>query len=914
MASISATTHSFKKPDIILNSPVGSKPATYKWPLTYCSKGQKIDGADEIIETIRWVAIEYSEFKPAIEAMLAQQDLKSYDGIKALCDKYNKVAGTVVHMNKGTSLNKTSRASPALLKHIIQQVYNYSVDEPAELNKYSPFSSETYGETSFEFMAQLIERNQFKPGEQDIFIDLGSGVGHLVLQLAATLKCKKCYGIEIADRPAGYAKKMVERFKFWMNWHGKIYTDFEIFHGDFFDKQYTEIIRSATYIFVNNFAFKPDDDHKLKQKFLDLKDGTQILSSKPFCSPKSRVSERHLSDLGSIMQVIEIQPDLKKDTVSWTPKPLPYYLHVLDSSRLQKYYERQKRRSGKSSEKGKPSKRRKVTNGGSESCSEDSEDQTVYGPTTRKAWSEWCNSSINVSNRTSTDSGKTIVSSRNSSTDIESNVEVPGEQDEDDKPDSTTVYANNHNNNNNNNNNIIISSISNYKQTKDSDSGATPSKQRNEKLKNEITQQYVDAKKQEETTSNQDTIAQSKSGQSNNGNQTPRSCLDKKRDYAIKKNNGSSSYLQNVPAAALYSISKPADSNGSSPTKIPNIVIKVKATIDSKMEKPNSRPDANQQTIDNKKSPEPTAKKLRQRKKSTLSDDTSGSINGTTTSTNNNKTNATTTPKNENKVADTIPAKKGSATSRSKKVAGGTSSTTGVNRGALKSNLSSNKKSSHSSPEKNMSLELLHAKTVESVSTNVGHLNQPAPGCENYSLKSITETPSLPTVVIKDVNMWIDSVKSSKRVDQYLESCKMEVEKFLTKVQQPNYRETLYRLIEQERARKRELSMQLETLAKENKLLAEREFRAMKVHCDIFGITNTRKAIFQNVIAEMRKHQDLLGHKIQLEASYHAATNQGRTMNPPPAHSNNTGLPNYSMVYRDPNPANTLDLSLKQSA
>ena len=41
--------------------------------------------------------------------------------------------------------------------------------------------------------------------ENDVFIDLGSGVGQVVLQVAASVPLKKCIGIEKADVPDRYA-------------------------------------------------------------------------------------------------------------------------------------------------------------------------------------------------------------------------------------------------------------------------------------------------------------------------------------------------------------------------------------------------------------------------------------------------------------------------------------------------------------------------------------------------------------------------------------------------------------------------------------------------------------------------------------------------------------------------------------
>lgn len=61
-----------------------------------------------------------------------------------------------------------------------------------------------YGETSFELVNQMIKSINFT--EETSFIDLGSGVGQVVLQVAAATQAKYCYGIEKAEWPAMYAE------------------------------------------------------------------------------------------------------------------------------------------------------------------------------------------------------------------------------------------------------------------------------------------------------------------------------------------------------------------------------------------------------------------------------------------------------------------------------------------------------------------------------------------------------------------------------------------------------------------------------------------------------------------------------------------------------------------------------------
>jgi precorrin-6B methylase 2 len=49
-------------------------------------------------------------------------------------------------------------------------------------------------------MASII--SELKIGDKDVFVDLGSGVGNVVLQMSGASKCKKAVGIEVADTPA----------------------------------------------------------------------------------------------------------------------------------------------------------------------------------------------------------------------------------------------------------------------------------------------------------------------------------------------------------------------------------------------------------------------------------------------------------------------------------------------------------------------------------------------------------------------------------------------------------------------------------------------------------------------------------------------------------------------------------------
>ncbi|GIX80382.1 histone-lysine N-methyltransferase, H3 lysine-79 specific, partial [Caerostris extrusa] len=147
---------------------------------------------------------------------------------------------------------------------------------------------------------------------------------------------------------------------------------------------------SLQLIVVNNFAFGPTVDHMLKMRFADIKDEARVVSSKAFCPLNFRITDRNLSDIGTIMNVREIMP--LKGSVSWTGKPVSYFLHTIDRTKNEK--------SKVKDDETSITRGKRLKNGISnpyilDSSSNDSkEDNSLSGPTTRKAWSDWCSNKI----------------------------------------------------------------------------------------------------------------------------------------------------------------------------------------------------------------------------------------------------------------------------------------------------------------------------------------------------------------------------------------------------------------------------------------------------------------------------------------------------------------------------------------
>ncbi|XP_073969161.1 uncharacterized protein [Rhodnius prolixus] len=464
--------------ELKLHSPVGAEPIVYQWPLVIPGCNGR-NGAAEIVETIRWVCEDFPELKlPMQKNILSNFDVNSFDSMRNLCEKFNRAVDSLVLLSKGTSLRQeyTSKyPSRGLLRHILQQVYTRAVFDPEKLNQYEPFSPEVYGETSFDLISNMID--QINVTKDDIFVDLGSGVGQVVLQMAAATPCKMSVGVEKAEVPSTYAEYMNENFRKWMDWYGKSYGDYLLIKGDFLTDEHRETITSASIVFVNNFAFGPTVDHKLKERFADLRDGTKIVSSKSFCPLNFRITDRNLSDIGTIMHVSEMQPI--RGSVSWTDKPVSFYLHVIDRTKLERYFQRQKcprnriidsgsdesnfsasvessppreitievvknkkRNKEKESNKAIARRRKQEFNQPKSSSNNNSEYDEEPRVTTRRAWSEYiakafptCQNSSGNSNKlnSSNDQNKNLSNNNNKKNNVKSNSPIRKKESSDER-------------------------------------------------------------------------------------------------------------------------------------------------------------------------------------------------------------------------------------------------------------------------------------------------------------------------------------------------------------------------------------------------------------------------------------------------------------------------------------------------
>lgn len=356
---------------LVLNNVFGGEPAVFMLPPNYIPPVS--DDANDILLIIKFLSEEFPDLRGLIDKYVSNPERKinGLDTLQLLCDDFNRWCDEKCSQERKI---EAKRATNAQIKFIMQFIYNRAVSDPDKLNQYEPFSPQVYGETSFDLIEQMLTRVNYL-NENDIFVDLGSGVGNVVLHVAAATSCKRCYGFEKAEWPAFYAKRMEHEFKFWMKFFGKTFSDFRLYKADFLaEDEYVEIdecewskyakyevpsrphsitmesyvrevINEANLIFVNNYVFGAELDHQLKLRFKDMLEGALIVSSKPFCPLNFRINERNLNDIGTILNVAEFEP--LSGHVSWTDKPINYYFHKIDRTLLEKYFESKKNPSAR---------------------------------------------------------------------------------------------------------------------------------------------------------------------------------------------------------------------------------------------------------------------------------------------------------------------------------------------------------------------------------------------------------------------------------------------------------------------------------------------------------------------------------------------------------------------------------------
>lgn len=218
-----------------------------------------------------------------------------------------------------------------------------------ELGRYQAFSDNVYGELLPRFMSEIAQLTQLGPNK--VFVDLGSGVGNLLIQTSLQTGAE-AYGCEMMPIPAALASQQIDEAQArWAAWGLRGGGAVEAWLGDFGEHTgVRDVLKRADVVLVNNYAFLPKTNENLSLLFLDLPDGAQIVSLKPFVPPDFRLTQRTLSSPLAILRVTERL--YTSGCVSWADGGGKYYIQTVDRSLIREFLE-QANSSATSARRGK---------------------------------------------------------------------------------------------------------------------------------------------------------------------------------------------------------------------------------------------------------------------------------------------------------------------------------------------------------------------------------------------------------------------------------------------------------------------------------------------------------------------------------------------------------------------------------
>lgn len=230
------------------------------------------------------------------------------------------------------TLGETYGVPEGIWRTVQDQVYARAAAPHVEkLKQYEAFSDNVYGEMLPPFLSEVARLAQLGP--DSVFVDLGSGIGNLLVQASLQTGCA-AYGCEYMRIPSDLASAQLrEAASRWKMWQLRGGPRMEAWCADF--TTYAPVrnaLRSANLVLVNNYAFKPQTNDTLSLLFLDLMDGAMVVSLRPFVPPDFRLTERTLSSPAAILRMEE--RTYTSGCVSWKAGSGKYYVHIVDHTQV----------------------------------------------------------------------------------------------------------------------------------------------------------------------------------------------------------------------------------------------------------------------------------------------------------------------------------------------------------------------------------------------------------------------------------------------------------------------------------------------------------------------------------------------------------------------------------------------------
>jgi len=241
---------------------------------------------------------------------------------KAELDKFNTLIKDRLSDGTIPRIMDAMHALPlSLVKRITAQSYNRIVSPHAHRLRKVKGKETTYGELLTPFVHKIFQQTGLNSSH--VFVDLGSGVGNVVLQ-AALQTGAESWGIEKMELAASLgstqSSELQARAKLWNISLG----DIHLIAGDFLETPAIDaVLRRADVVLVNNKVFGEKLNNDLLQKFLDLKDGCKVVSLESF-GGGAKQGVRHEQAIAGLFD--EERFESGTGSVSWAGESVEWFL------------------------------------------------------------------------------------------------------------------------------------------------------------------------------------------------------------------------------------------------------------------------------------------------------------------------------------------------------------------------------------------------------------------------------------------------------------------------------------------------------------------------------------------------------------------------------------------------------------
>ena len=263
------------------------------------------------------------------------------DTIKAVMESWNTALSKLVE--DGTVariLDGKHTLPPSLVERVLNQAYSRTVSPNLKLlKKYQAGTDNVYGELLPKFVTKILKEDLRLKSNQ-VFVDLGSGVGNVVLQAALEVGCES-WGCEMMKDYCLVADLQQVEFQARSRLWGLQMGSVNLEKGDFTENAaIKKILRKADAVLVNNQVFTPATNEALTTLFLDLKDGCRVVSLKSFVPADHKITARNFQSPYNLLRV-----ETKRyfsNCVSWTNEGGTYFISTKDSKRVENFLNKSK--------------------------------------------------------------------------------------------------------------------------------------------------------------------------------------------------------------------------------------------------------------------------------------------------------------------------------------------------------------------------------------------------------------------------------------------------------------------------------------------------------------------------------------------------------------------------------------------